>query len=223
MNYYYVVSAAFGGFRTTSIREVLVSVALQSNLALECDVQSSNPPPQIRWRRRNNGGTNEVIEEITSNNERRFLEGGRFLFIRSVAAADLEFTYQCEMTNIFLNRTKLAPTTYRLIDNLTLDILVDYKQIGDLKVFVGTTSLEFSFVGGAFGSSANGTTNVLSLIPTGMPAIDIPNVGNIAAIPMVTTPGMFTLRAIVRYDGGITNRLGILTVNRKFTFVYQVL
>ena len=201
-------------------QEVPVSVALQSNVAMECDVllESTNPPPQIRWLR-NNGVTNEVIEEMTANNERRFLEGGRFLFIRSVEAADLEFTYQCEVTNVFLDRTELAPITYRLIDNLTQDVLEEYKQIGDLRAFVGNTSFEFSFVGGAFGSSANGTTNVLSLTPTGMPSMDIPNVANIAAIPMVATPGMFTLRAVVRYDGGTTSRFGMLTVNRKFTIV----
>ena len=188
--------------------DVYVSVAIDSEVALECDVLPANPPPQIRWRR--DGST---IVEIGRgyNNTVLFLDGGRYLYMSRLTSADLASTYRCEVTNAFLDRTVMAPTTYRLIDNLTRGDLVDYKQIGDLTAFVGNTSFEIAYVGGIFGfMGLNFTINVLFQGSTVIPSIE-----NIGYISNVNTVGIFNLTARVRFYFGTTDRFGTLTVHRK--------
>ena len=187
--------------------EVPVSVAIDSDVALECDVLDSNPPPQIRWLR-----DGSPIAEVTVNNNIRFLDGGRFLYLRTIEVADLTPTYRCEVINVFLDRTVMAPTIYRLMDNLTQGVLVDYKEIGNLTAFVGNTSFEFAYVGGIYGNDArNGTFNLLFQGTT-----HIADIGNVAIIATIDTVGVFDLSAIVVFDGITRNRFGMQTVHRKF-------
>ena len=182
-------------------------MAIYSDVALECDVLPANPPPQIRWLR-----DGSPIAEMRVNNEIRFLDGGRYLFLRVLEAADLMPTYHCEVTNVFLDRSVVAPTMYRLIDNLTRGVLIDYKQIGDLIAFVGNTSFEFAYVGGVYGNGArNGTINNLFQGTT-----QVADIGNIASIQTINTLGMFDLSAIVVFDGVTRERVGTLTVHRMF-------
>ena len=63
---YYPFSAAFGGFRVATEGIESVSVAIESDVALECDVilSSTNPPPEIVW---HFGNGNEVTEIIVNN------------------------------------------------------------------------------------------------------------------------------------------------------------
>ena len=188
---------------------VFIPVALASDVALECDVQPSNPPPQIKWRR--DGSL--IVETGRENNLVRFLDGGRYLYMRMLSQTDLASTYRCEVTNALLDRTVPAPTAYQLFNNLTQGVLKDYKEIGNLTAFVGNTSFEFAYVGGVFGEGTralNDTTNILF-----HGTIMIPNVGNIATIDTINTVGIFELRAHVRYDIGNTDRFGMLTVYRK--------
>ena len=189
--------------------EVIVDVALESEVALECDVvlSSTKPPPQIVWRR----GDNTVVDEILLNNRRRFLEDGRFLYINNLVQDDLTPTYHCEVTNAFLDFTRQAPTTYVLRDNLTRGVLEEYKPIGDLTAFVRNTSIEVAYVAGYFGTGqVNGTSNWLF---QGDMRLD--SNGNIGLINDINTPGIFTLRADVIFDGMRLSRDGMLTVNRK--------
>ena len=53
-----------------TVGEVSVNVALGSEVALECDVLDSKPPPQIVW----HDGEGNEINEITVNTKRRFLD-----------------------------------------------------------------------------------------------------------------------------------------------------
>ena len=187
--------------------EVSVSVAIYSDVALECDVLLSSPPPQIRWLRDGN-----PIAEVTINNEVRFLDGGRFLYLRILTVADLASTYRCEVTNVFLDRPVMAPTMYRLIDNLTRGDLMDYKQIGDLTAFVGNMSFEFAYVGGLYSNGPrNGTINNLFQGTT-----QVADIGNVASITTIDTAGTFQLSATVHFDGVTRDRTGTLTVHRKF-------
>ena len=206
--FYFVVPILdFDGFQRAVEDQVSVSVAINSDVALECDVLPASPPPQIRWLR--NGSP---IAEVEVNNEVRFLDGGRFLYLRTLVAVELMPTYRCEVTNVFLGRSVVAPTMYRLIDNLTQGVLTDYKQIGDLIAFVGNMSFEFAYVGGLYGNGArNGTINNLFQGTT-----QIPDIGNIAFITTIDTVGMFDLSAIVVFDGITRDRAGTLTVHRKF-------
>ena len=188
---------------------VSVDVALSSEVALECDVVSANPPPKIVWRT----GNGDMINENLMNNKLRFLDDRRFLYISDLVPEDLMPMYRCEVTNVFLDRTERAPTIYVLSDNITRGVLTDYKQIGDLTAFVGNASFEFAYVGGYYGTvDVNGTLNRLFQDDT-----RVASNGNIGSINRIEDPGMFTLRADVTFDGRSRDRFGTLTVHRKCT------
>ena len=183
--------------------DVFVPVALASEVALECDVLPSNPSPQITWHRDGN--------VVVRDTRRQLLDGGHYLYVSGLEEADLMSTYHCEVTNALADRTIRAPTTYRLLDNLTSGELFEYKQIGDLRAFTVNTSIEFAFVGGGFTDALNGTTNRLFRDGT-TPTI----VGNIGLINDLTTPGKSTLEAVVTLGSSVVIRNGTLTVYRKF-------
>ena len=189
---------------------VSVSVAMMSDVALECDVvlSSTNPPPEIVWR----FGDGSEVTEIPLNNRRRFLENRRYLYIRNVEASDLMTTYHCEVTNAFLDVTVQAPTTYALIGNLTRGELVEYKPIGDLTAFVDDEDFEVSYVAGWYSlASTNGTRNAVFLGET-----NIPDIGSIAVIPSISQPtGEFPLRVAVMFDANNVDRFGTLRIQRK--------
>lgn len=171
---------------------------------------SANPPPQYRWYR-----DGVEIDEIRPSNALRFLEGGRYLFIARVSAADLSSTFRCEVTNAFVFQSVMAPTTYRLVDNLTRGVPMEYKQIGDLTAFLGNQSFEFSYVVGIFGSV---NSNLTSHFPT-IGDITINNVNGIASISTISSVGTFVLKDIVTFfgDDGVTGT-GNLVVHRKYLF-----
>ena len=205
-------SAAFGGFQTTTEGTVPVSVAMNSDVALECDVDlsSTNPPPEIVWR----FGNGSEVTEMTMHNKRRFLENRRFLYIREVVASDLASTYRCEVTNAFLDLTVQAPMTYELFDNLTQGQLIEYKPIGELTAFVGETNFEVSYVTGYHSTgTANGTNNRVFLGGT-----EITDPGSIGLIDVITPPtGDFIIRADVRFDSNSEDKFGMLRIRRKST------
>ena len=200
----------FGGFKRTAEEgqetvEVPIPIALNSDVALECDVLGASPPPQIKWY--NDQG---VITEVEAGNGVRFLDEGRYLYMRNLQQPNLERQYHCAVTNAHLNQEITAPTRYILNDNLTMGELRDYKQIGNLTAFVGNTSFEFSYVGGVFGGQ-NGTTNTLSV-----DGVDVSVLGNIGEIMEVTSPGVFQLQVQVSFSGGTETRRGTLTAHREF-------
>jgi hypothetical protein len=202
----------FDGFvRTTnsgrSTIEVPVSVALGSDVALECDVLDANPPPQIKWY--DNMGE---IQEIRGGNEVRFLDNRHFLYLRRLRVTHLEQQYYCAVTNVNLSQEITAPTRYVLTDTLTQGELEEYKPIGDLRAFVGNTSFEFAYVGGVFGVNSNVTHNTLTFNNGDVSALG--NVGEIAAMSLLS-PGIFMLRARVTYINKVEIKRGTLTVHRK--------
>ena len=188
--------------------DVFVPVALAAEVALKCDVLPSNPSPQITWRR---DGNVIVVGETMMNTKHRLFNDGRYLYVSNLEEADLMSNYRCEVTNALADRTIPAPTTYRLLDNLTRGELFEYKQIGDLIAFTVNTSIEFAYVAGGFTDALNGTTN--RLFRDGTPSTSI---GNIGVISDLTTPGKSRLEAVVTLGSSVVNRNGTLTVYRKF-------
>ena len=192
--------------------EISVPVALDSDVALECDILDANPPPRIKWY--NDQG---VIEEVQQGNNVRFLDGGRYLYLRSLQPTHLQRQYYCAVTNVNLSHGQevAAPTRYVLTDNIIVQgELVDYKQIGNLRAFVGNSSIEFAFVGGVFGNIINKTINTLSVNGD-----EVAILGNIGIIDktILSTPGMVHLEAFISYNGGLTAvRRGTMIVFRKF-------
>ena len=89
--------------------EVSIPIALNSDVALECDVLGANPPPQIKWYK-----DQRMITEDRVSNTVRFLDKGRYLYIRRLQPADRERQYYCAVTNVItrLNQEVTAPTRY---------------------------------------------------------------------------------------------------------------
>ena len=102
-----------------------------------------------------------------------------------------------------------------LADNIIVQgELVDYKQIGNLRAFIGNSSIEFAFVGGVFGNVVNKTINTLSVNGD-----EVAILGNIGIIDttILSMPGMVHLEASINYNGGLTAvRRGTMIVFRKF-------
>ena len=197
----------FDGFErmTESTIEVPIPVALNSDVALECDVLDAKPPPWIKWY-----DDQGEIQEMRESNNVRFLDNRRYLYLRSLEGAHLERQYYCSVTNANLSQEVLAPTRYVLTDNLTRGMLIDYKQIGDLRVFVGKTSFEFSYVGGVFGNNSNETFNTFTVNSD-----EVPVLGNIGILRTMLSPGLFILEATVVYNGMSAIKHGTLTVHRE--------
>ena len=186
--------------------ELSIPVALNSDVALECDVLDAKPPPRIKWY--NDLG---AIQEVIQGNSVRFLEGGHYLYLRRLQPSHLERLYYCSVTYANLSQEISAPTRYVLTDNLTQGVLMDYKQIGNLTAFVGNTNIEFAYVGGVYGNNINGTVNTLTVDGGEVIAL-----GNVGMIDLVSSKGIIKLEAIVSYNGLIVVRRGTLTIHRKF-------
>ena len=174
LNYY----SDFDGFKQLA-ENTSIPVALNSDVALECNVLDANPPPQIKWF--NDQGE---IQEVMQNNIVRFLDNRRYLYLRDLKSIHLEQRYYCAVTNANLSQEVSAPTRYILTGNLTQGVLMDYKQIGNLTAFVGNTSFEFAYIGGVFNDQ---TINTLFVNST-----EVTVLGNIGTIPMATllSPGI---------------------------------
>ena len=184
-------------------------MALNSEVALECDVLDAKPPPLIKWY--NDRGP---IQEEIQGNRVRFLDGGRYLYLTSLQPSHLERQYYCAVTDVNLNQEISAPTRYILTDNLTQGELIDYKQIGNLTAFVGNTSIEFAYVGGVFGNSINGTVNTLIADSGDITVLTFGNIG-VIDVTTLTLGGAIMLEARVNYNGMTTLRRGTLTIQRE--------
>ena len=213
---------AFGGFQRSDVGEVNISVGLGSDVALECDVLPSSPPPVIEWLEGDVNGENfSPVTETPDTNLIRFLEGGRYLFYSfpEVDESRLKSTYRCQVTNALLDRTRLAPTTYRLMANLPEGVQIDYKTIGNLTGFVGDTDFEFSYVGG-FHTGVEGGVNSTDItyllnrndIATNSMGVELRNIARLNRLNMI---GRFYLTAEVRRGGVVDPKTGTLTVHRK--------
>ena len=207
----------FDGFKrmaesSESPIEISVPVALNSDVALECDVLDAKPPPQIKWY-----SDTGAMQEMTQDNSVRFLDSGRYLYLRRLQHLHLERQYYCSITNANLSQEISAPTRYVLVDNLTQGILMDYKQIGNQRVFVGNENFEFAYVGGAFGSiNMNGTSNRLFVNES-----ELAPLGNVGEINIMRfAPGVIQLRAIVRFNSLTSTvvRSGTVIVQRMLLF-----
>ena len=200
-------SIDFDGFvKQFAESNVSVPVALNSEVALECDVLDANPPPQIKWY--NDQGP--IEEVMLQNNLIRFLDGGRYLYLSKLQTSHLERQYYCAVTNANLSQEISAPTRYVLTDSLTQGVLIDYKQIGNLTAFVGNTSLEFAYVGGVFGRTINGTHSTLMV--NGDEVSSLGNIGMINNLSFLR--GIVQLEASIQYDGMTAFRKGTLTIHR---------
>ena len=140
----------FGGFTGPS-GVVTVNVTTDDDddeVALECQVAESNPPPQIRWLRNGNPLTKNRLD-----NQLRFLDSGRYLLIRQLTTAELNVNYTCQVTNACLHATETSCTTYTLVNDIGNNEFMIYKRFIDRTVLRRTTEretrVELSYIAGA--------------------------------------------------------------------------
>ena len=129
----------FGGFTGPSgVVTVNVTTADDKDqVALECQVAESNPPPQIRWL-----GNGNPLTENRLDNQLRFLDNGRYLLIRQLTPADLNVNYQCQVTNARLHEMETSRTTYTLVNNIGNNEFMIYKSFIDRTILRRTTQSE---------------------------------------------------------------------------------
>ena len=135
----------FGGFTGPS-RVVTVNVTTadgDDDVALECLVAESKPPPQIRWL-----GNGNPLTEVMTNNQLRFLDNGHYLLIRQLTTVQLNTNYQCQVTNARLHEMVTSPTTYNLANNIGSNEFRIYKRLMNRTILRGTT-VELSYIAGA--------------------------------------------------------------------------
>ena len=206
----------FGGFLNTVSRMVSVPAFEGQAVALECDFLPSIPPPTIRWF----SDTRNRIDPVEAQNAILYLEGGRYLFIRELTAAQLMGEYHCEAMVSGQTDPVVAPTTYMLNATLPPSINpVEYKQIGNITAAIGA---RISFVYAASFHMANSMFATLSL-DCSLPAkpsltIGILNrlVGTIDGVPAPTgSDTMFTIDCDVNGASETLRRSGTLFVIRK--------
>ena len=139
------ICSDFGGFTSPS-GAVTVNVTTADDndeVALECQVAESNPPPNIIWL-----GNGIPLVEQRLDNQLRFLDNGRYLLIRRLGTPQLNVNYQCQVTNARLHGTETSPTTYTLANNIGNNEFRIYKRLMDRTILRGTT-VELSYIAGA--------------------------------------------------------------------------
>ena len=205
----------FGGFTGPSgVVTVNVTTADDKDqVAIECQVAESNPPPNIRWLRNGN-----PLTENRLDNQLRFLDNGRYLLIRLLTNADLNVNYKCQVTNARLHATETSPTVYTLANNIGNDQFMIYKRFIDRTILRQTTergtTVELSYIAGAGPDitpfvldeckrSGRTLTTNLTLVPQAGGVIEetIPRIGE--AIPPVADNVTFEVSCIL-FSGIVT-------------------
>ncbi len=148
-----------------------------TDIALECRVEDSQPPPDIVWFQ----GDTPLVEN-TVTNAIRFLEGGRWAYIRD--NEDFPIEYHCEVRNVRFHNSTRSPQTY-FVNGTGLVVGMDfvYKEIGDLTAFSKEgvdENFEFSFV------SSEGTANRFCTFFSDN--VQIPDLGAVGKITNLPAP-----------------------------------
>ena len=184
---------AFGGFASTD-DPVFVPTASGVTIALECLVNASQPTPNIQWFV--DDGTTPLVNGINI----RLLEDSRFLYLRGVTSASIE--YHCEVTNARIHET-VSGTRYLVNGTGLTDGEYVYKEIGDRKASVGELNFVFSYI------AANGEMNQVCDFHLG--DNPVPQLSGIATVTMpLTTPGVYNLTC--EQGGSVIGKSGTLTV-----------
>ena len=171
------------------------------DIAIECRVGDSQPPPDIVWF--------QDDTPLVENTVTKFLEGGRWAYIRDIE--DFPREYHCEVSNVLLHNTTKSPQTYfvngtGLVDGMNFV----YKEIGDLTAFSEEgvdEDFEFSFV------ASQGTLSRLCFFFfDGSAAFSSLAFGTIPNLP-TPPPAVVTLQC--RSDASTVVSGGTVTVQRE--------
>ena len=183
------------------------------DVALECDVLDANPPPVIEWFRTSDPNNRDAdpsdrIVEVTASNAVRFLEGGRYLYMRDLTDALLSDTYYCAVTNALIHQTRVSGTGYSFnVTGLEGQSKYEYKPIGNVTAFIGEMYIEISYVAAIF----TGDVSCDFFVDT-TEINDLGAVGTIAEIMRPTSGNVLDLECIT---SGSIEATGTLTVFGK--------
>ena len=188
--------------------------SLSIDVALECDVLGANPPPVIEWFRTSDPNNRDVdpsdqIAEVTASNAVRFLEGGRYLYMRDLTDALLTETYYCAVTNALIHQTRVSGTGYSFnVTGLEGQSKYEYKPIGDVSAFVGEMDFEISYVAAAIGT---GDVSCDFFVDS----TEINDVGAVGTIDEIMRPTSGNVLALSCISSGMVVAAGTLTVLGK--------
>ncbi len=173
------------------------------DIALECRVEDSQPPPDIVWFQ-----DDTPLVENTDTNAIRFLEGGRWAYITDIEMFPRD--YHCEVSNARMHESVRSNQTYFVNGTgLVNGMNSVYKEIGDLTAFTKEgedDNFEFSYV------ASEGTTNRLCFFYSNDErALALAAVGTIENLP--APPAVVTLEC--RSNQVIVVSSGTVTVQRK--------
>ncbi len=188
----------------TFIPSALPTSGVGTDTALKCRVGDSQPPPDIVWFQ----GDTPLVENTVTNGI-RFLEGGRWAYIRDIE--DFSREYHCEVSNVLLYNTTRSPQTYfvngtGLVDGTNFV----YKEIGDLTAFSKEgvdEDFEFSFV------ASQGTLSRLCFFFFDDSSV----ISSLAfgTIPNLPTPPPAVVTLQCRSDASTVVSSGTVTVQRE--------
>ena len=145
-----MLNADFGGFRSTNVVEEVTETVVGGAVAIECDFKASNPPPIVQWY-----GDGIAINE-SKNLMVRYLEGGRYLYIEQVSAAQRMMRFHCEINNFRdeSNSRPRSPITYLLNRDLSAVGFTEYLGLGTKNGRVNDT-IQFAYVAGSRNANGN--------------------------------------------------------------------
>ena len=136
--HYVYLTIVFGGFES---REAEVATIVGGDVALECAINPSNPPPNITW------FANDVM--ITESSRVQFLEERRYLYIQGLTAAERGMRYHCEVNNFLENGMPIrAPINYTLNADIANGSIIVYKNQSTVSSGIGV-SVQVVFVAAA--------------------------------------------------------------------------
>ena len=64
-------------------------------VALLCDFHQGSPTPEVQWY-----AVGDPFDKVPENNDVLYVDGGRYLFICQLTAAQRDRTFHCAVTNV---------------------------------------------------------------------------------------------------------------------------
>ena len=160
---------------------------MNGDVVLECDFNPSNPAPDVTWF----ASDAMVIEEDTTpNGEVLFLDGGRYLYIRALTAAERMMRYHCVVNNFRDENGVMpvrAPTTYTLNTDLANEGITVYRELGTMSGGVGDT-VQFVYAAAARDAS-NNPINIVILCPVNEPFLILSPAGHVITVTVKPEAG----------------------------------
>jgi hypothetical protein len=199
------------------VRDTAIGTVLNGAVSLECDFAASNPPPEVLW-----FANDVMLAEDTVGNTLLFLEGGRYLYIRALSAAQRMMRYHCAVSN-FRDENGMpmrAPTTYTLTGNLTNEGINVFRELTTVVGSVGEP-VQLTYVAAARDADNNRMDFVIRC-PTNDPLVTFTGTADaiITAILTDAARNMDQVDFTCQLLGLSANIMGTIIVSSEYYMAY---